>query len=177
MPPPPLPLKALLLSCGGPPSTTAPMPRTAQSHRHSSVSSEKWVPSSQTQELSIPRYEDMQDDQSSDDGRPARRGRASQVVPSSQLSERELEVPHGTPAHRSPQSTIVVDGEAASTSAPVAPATNGDPEDSMIHEIVESSQSQYETEITAAWAETLAARREALRWCVQSPLSRSLRRQ
>ena len=181
MPPPPLPLKALLPS-SSPLSPTETMPRPAHFHRPRSVSSEKWVPSSQTQELSIPRYEDMQDDRSSDDARhPAHRGRASQVVPSSQLSEKELEILHGTyhcNACDPPSSSVLVDGRDRPTlsvtlmSAPTA--TDGDSEQSIIHETVESSQSQFETEITAAWAETIAARREALRWCVSPLLLRPL---
>ncbi|KAI1789036.1 hypothetical protein LXA43DRAFT_601610 [Ganoderma leucocontextum] len=177
MPPPPLPLKALLPS-SRPLSATVPtplMPRPAQLHRPRSVSSEKWVPSSQTQELSIPRYEDMQDDQSSDEVRPTRRGRASQVVPSSQLSEKELEVLHGTSDHRDAQgpasSAVLADGpdDSASSYPPAAsPAAGGEPEESTSHEIVESSQSQIETEITATWADILAARRETLRWSKKS---------
>ena len=170
MPPPPLPLKALLLS-PSPPSSTEPMPCPAQFCRPRSVSSETWVPYSQTQELSIPRWEDIQDDQSSGGGHC---GRAPQVVPSSQLSEREFEVLLHTSDHRDARepssSSVMIDGRGgpalpSTLSAPTA--MDGDLEESVVHETVESSQSQFETEITAAWAETLAVRQESLRWWVQ----------
>lgn len=175
MPPPPLPPK-VLLSSSDPQSIAVSMPRPAPSPRPRSISSEKWVPSSQTQELSIPHYEAMQDDQPVNEVPLGCRGRVSQVIPSSQLSERELEVLHGTPAHMS-SFPVLVDGsdELASTFTPVTSAMDGEPEGQIAHEIVESSQSQFETEITAGWAETLAARREVLRRYVQSTSVRSPR--
>ncbi|KAM5534894.1 hypothetical protein V8D89_011449 [Ganoderma adspersum] len=165
MPPPPLPLK-VLLSSSDPQSAALSMPRPALSRRPRSISSEKWVPSSQTQELSIPRYEDMQDDQPANEVPLGRRRRVSQVIPSSQLCEKELEVLHSSPARIFSSSPVLVDrpGELVSTSTPATSAMDGGPEGPITHEIVQSSQSQFETEITAAWAETLAVRREALRW-------------
>nr|VWO94742.1 C2H2-type domain-containing protein [Ganoderma boninense] len=163
MPPPPLPLKVFLSSSSQ--STTVPMSHPALSYRLRPTSSQDWVPSSQTQELSIPRYEDIQDDQPSSTVRLGHRGRSSQVIPSSQLSERELELFHGSSARNSSSSPVLADrpGELGSVSGPMSPTKDRDTDGSITPEIVESSQSQFETEITAAWAEILATRREALR--------------
>ena len=165
MPPPPLPLKAAVLSRPTSPSAM-PILRPYHSHRPPTPLSEKWVPSSQTQELSLP-GSPVSGGNSSDETHEARCRRASQVVPSSQLSERELEFlgdaerpSDARQSHLSPRPSPV----------PIQPGhtEEGVADDASPDGYVESSQSQFETEITPAWAESIAARREELLRCVSS---------
>ncbi|TFK92938.1 hypothetical protein K466DRAFT_658858 [Polyporus arcularius HHB13444] len=133
MPPPDLPPQAA--------STATPrLPLPVPAQKPCSTSSDKWVPSSQTQELSIPAYHGA-GHPSSDLTPRARFAGETQVVPSSQLYEMELQMP---PASASATEN---DGSGGAHSP----------------EVVESSQ-QLEAEMDATWAGTVAARQAALGW-------------
>ena len=161
MPPPPVPLKALLPAANM--STTS-----HTSIRSSSVDSHKWVPSSQTQELSIPRHDESQPRVSFDT--TSRVGRHSQVVPSSQEEEREMCL--------SPRARHVRPLSPARSNVPPllrtedgSHANEGGAEGMPSPEVIESSQSQFETEITAAMVEALASRAATLQRYVSSCVS------
>ena len=153
MPPPPVPLKTFL------PSSDMPF-IYRRSVRSPSRESDKWVPSSQSQEISIPRSEFPAGHSSYE--RAPRFGGTSQFVPSSQDSEKELPLrirqledsplPSENTMLRLPHS----DG--------ILQSNEEDEEVISSPEVIESSQSQVETEIDAAWADALRIGR--LRWYV-----------
>ncbi|KAI0751502.1 hypothetical protein C8Q80DRAFT_580041 [Daedaleopsis nitida] len=142
MPPPPVPLLPI--------QPASPQLFSSNFATNSSCS-ERWVPSSQTQELTIPLDDDPQNPPSSN--RPmTSSGRTYEIVPTSQSEEREMEMPPspvgrsgGTDKHVIPECLGAIEDD-AHTSIPSP-------------DIVESSQSQIETEITPEWADILAARK------------------
>ncbi|KAH9894397.1 hypothetical protein C8Q73DRAFT_790942 [Cubamyces lactineus] len=163
MPPPPPPLR--------PSSTIMPARTIPRSPRSSS--SDKWVPSSQTQELSIspPKKRRTMDMSSAIPHTPV--DQETQVIPSSQSNERELQMSDVFPPTRTPGAygTPASPLEAKSLSvSPLLPGreTNADHLETGFkaglpsHEIVESSQSQYEHEISSQWADVIGSRKAAL---------------
>ncbi|KAI0774025.1 hypothetical protein C8Q74DRAFT_1368544 [Fomes fomentarius] len=150
MPPPPLPLKVPL-----PPAMSTP------TFHYRKPSSEDWVPSSQTQELCIPGDEDSQDAPLSGCAARTVSDYASQVVPSSQSQERELEIPHSQPVNRlrTSLSPLRIEPPARESHANPAGTDSVDNGGEMPSpEIVESSQSQIEVEITQEWAAIIGSR-------------------
>ncbi|KAI9066387.1 hypothetical protein FKP32DRAFT_1565877 [Trametes sanguinea] len=143
-----------------------------------SSSSDKWVPSSQARELSLsPRKDWKRRDSDSLPHTPVEH--PSQVVPSSQSSERELQLSDILPpvpdVYKTPDSPLQADGSPLSPLVPLAkdgldPLEEGDLAAGLPSlEVVESSQSQFENEISPTWAETLSARQAALSWCASKP--------
>ncbi|OSC98678.1 hypothetical protein PYCCODRAFT_1470824 [Trametes coccinea BRFM310] len=162
--PPALPLKA--------PSSHMPIRPPLQHPRSSS--SDKWVPSSQARELSLSPRKDWKRKDASDSLPHTPVDHTGQVVPSSQSNERELQLsdvlPPASDIYKTPASPLHVDGLPLSTLVPLVedspdPLEEGDLAAALpSREVVESSQSQYENEISSAWAETLSARQAALSW-------------
>ncbi|KAI0722207.1 hypothetical protein C8T65DRAFT_134921 [Cerioporus squamosus] len=153
MPPPDLPQQAASTS-----TLHRPLPDPIQ--RPHSTSSDRWVPSSQTQELSIPAYYGGHHDHLSNPENRAPFVGGTQVVPSSQTDEIELQMPPvstggpGTPREAHPPSLQIY------TSPYVG---NSGSSEAHSPEVIESSQ-QMETEMDAAWGETVAARHAAIGW-------------
>ena len=146
MPPPPLPLKISIPS-------SMPTPPTFHSGKPRSSG---WVPSSQTQELSIPGWQDAP---SADSAPPMPLERASQIVPSSQSQERELEMPP-SPMQRASRHMATL------SPLQVEPLHHvGCDVDKELPspEVIESSQSQIEADITPEWAAAIAARTAEIR--------------
>ena len=163
MPPPPLPYKP----------SSAIMPARTIPRSPRSSSSDKWVPSSQTQELSIspPKGRRTMDMSPAVPHTPIDHG--TQVIPSSQSNERELQMSDVFPSavspgiYATPASPLQASTLPASLSLPGRDDDTDSPETgieagSPRHEIVESSQSQYEHEISPGWAEIIASRKAAL---------------
>ncbi|EJF62854.1 hypothetical protein DICSQDRAFT_179560 [Dichomitus squalens LYAD-421 SS1] len=161
MPPPPLPFKALLHSS---PASSLTMPTLSSSpaYRPHPSSPIRWVPSSQTQELSIPRITGLPDRHSSDETRRGRRRSATQVVPSSQPDERELELPSGSSDHCDVHQLRACEARPGPNPLQASDTDEGHAHDTSPGELIESSQSQFEVEITPAWAERIATRRAEL---------------
>ena len=155
MPPPPLPDKLLQPTMPSFPAWRQQKPRS------SSADSDKWVPSSQTQELSIPRYE-FADQFSSGSVPSARSEGMPEVVPSSQSEEQELEPPDGlVHADHRPKPTPLQPSDPRTST--VISSENNEEGGMSSPEVIESSQSQFETEITAAMAEAMGARAAEIR--------------
>ncbi|RPD66718.1 hypothetical protein L226DRAFT_565510 [Lentinus tigrinus ALCF2SS1-7] len=132
-----------------------PLPDPVQ--RPPSTSSDKWVPSSQTQELSIPAYHEFHHDPPSESRLCAPSVGETQVVPSSQMDEIELQMPPtsaGTPDSEAHSARLQVGTPSLEHGISIGPPSP---------EVIESSQ-QMEAEIDAAWAETVAARYAAIGW-------------
>ena len=149
MPPPDLPSRV-----GSTSFTPRPLPGPVQ--KPSSTSSDKWVPSSQTQELSVPVDHGPHRGSPSDHTSRTPFVGETQVVPSSQMEELEL-----SPASpRGPEFPHLRVGISRSVDSD---ASGGPPSP----EVIESSQ-QMELELDAAWAQTVAARIAAIGWYVTS---------
>ncbi|CDO74629.1 hypothetical protein BN946_scf184325.g16 [Trametes cinnabarina] len=138
-----------------------------------SSSSDKWVPSSQTRELSLSPRKDWKLKGNSGSLPHTPVDHATQVVPSSQSNERELQLPDlpSLPdVCRTPDSPLRMEGSPLSPLLPLE-GTGPDPLDGRAlaaglpsPQVVESSQSQFENDISSAWAETISARHAALTW-------------
>lgn len=154
--PPPLPPKA----------SSSTMPTRPLLRRPQSSSSDRWVPSSQTQELSIPR-----ESQKHADVPHTPVDQKTQIVPSSQSHEREMRIsdvlPPMSDIYKTPASPL------ERTSSPVSPLLPDS--DEGVHpptgyfvagqsspRFVQSSQSQSEHDLTSSWAEMLGTRQAAL---------------
>ena len=151
MPPPPVPLKAFF------PSSDMPF-IYRRNVRSPSRESDKWVPSSQSQEISIPRPEFPAGHSSYE--RAPRFGGSSQFVPSSQDSEKELPLRIRQLEDPPPPSENITLGVGH-----IDGTLHSNEEDEEVlssPEVIESSQSQVETEIDAVWADALRIGR--LRW-------------
>lgn len=154
--PPPLPPKA----------SSSTMPTRPLLRRPHSSSSDRWVPSSQTQELSIPK-----ESQKHADVPHTPVDQKTQIVPSSQSHEREMRIsdvlPPMSDIYKTPASPL------KRTSSPVSPLLPDS--DEGVHpptgyfaagqsspRFVQSSQSQSEHDLTSSWAEMLGTRQAAL---------------
>ncbi|KAI9001324.1 hypothetical protein BD414DRAFT_29983 [Trametes punicea] len=172
MPPPSLPFKV----------PSSDMPVRPPLRRARSSSSEKWVPSSQTQELSIspPRSRESNDVSRTISHTP--KDQITHVVPSSQSSERELQMsdvlPPAPDIYKTPISPLRPDRSSLSPLVSDAGDSPDPLEEGALAsglpspEVIESSQSQYEHEISPFWAETIAARQAALSWGTQDQVGR-----
>lgn len=155
MPPPPLPHKASSPSMPTRPALRPPL----------SSSSDRWVPSSQSQELSIPLLESRGGTNSSAVPHTPI-GQSTQVIPSSQSHERELRITDVL--HTEPDAFRTPDSPLQRCRSPVSPLL---PDTGMEHDMdilppspgfVESSQSQTGHELSTVWAEAIGSRQAAL---------------
>ncbi|KAI0676998.1 hypothetical protein C8Q78DRAFT_59323 [Trametes maxima] len=162
MPPPSLPRKA----------NPSAMPSRRAFRSPPSRSSDDWVPSSQPHETSIPRPERANDTEASGSVPCTPVDQSSQIVPSSQSNERELRIPEGQPTisdiPRVPAAALSHDSffplSMTDSEDRHSPSQDGFTGEFPSPTFVESSQSQYEHDLTASHAEMIDARRTALLW-------------
>ena len=148
MPPPPVPPKAF--------SSATTMPVIHRPDEYSSSQSDKWVPSSQSQELAIPRRDGFQDRPLS--GTSPLSDKSSRVVPSSQDYEREIISPRRAQIDKVPLERTRLLAPLRTSSFEDVSGGSSDTEIMPSPGVIESSQSQFEAEISASWVERLAGR-------------------